>query len=195
MYKEYLKISFNKVSLFILFLERKHLVGIYLCTLLFLSSVTLNFFLFPGYLKIEDQKSNLNNLAKRVDLTKARIVELKKLKKKEALLNRRLKKEKAILVKKAQVQNLVSHISLYGDKAGIDLMEYTPLPVKKRKTFIEIPLSLSIKGRFNDVFYFIKTLSAGKILIMVERINIKSTSDPENLFVSCIVKGFAIEGL
>lgn len=117
------------------------------------------------------------------------------LKKRDALLTSQLQMNKGLLVKKGQVQNLVSYIALHGDKAGIDLLEYTPLPVKKKKFFMEIPLSIFIRGRFHDIFFFLEKISNGKTLVLVEKINMKSTIEPDKLLVSCIVKGFAINGL
>jgi len=148
-------------------------VKIILAVALIAAPIAAFIFLFynPKQAEIVGLETQQSDLAKEVD--KAQIAEKKvpyyqdELKKAE----RRLEEISTILPKEQEIPALLRSISDLGRKAGLDFLEFRPGVETPKDYYNEIPISISIRGPYHNVGYFLGEVSGLERLVTVDNIN------------------------
>lgn len=82
-----------------------------------------------------------------------------------------------ILPKDQEIPSLLRNISDLGKRAGLDFVEFKPGNESPKDFYAEIPISISIKGPYHNVGYFLGEVSGLDRLVTVDNINMGGPQD------------------
>jgi type IV pilus assembly protein PilO len=137
-------------------------------------------------LEIEDMYQSVvkhQAIATRLDELKARLVRL----------DETLKVAITLLPETREIPELLTQISQLGSTAGLEFRLFKPEPEKKADFYAEVPVSLTILGRFHDLARFFDHLSKLSRIVNVTDIKIslaKGSGDTQLLTTSCLLTTF-----
>src|SRR5919106_620498 len=137
-------------------------------------------------LEIEDMYQSVvkhQAIATRLDELKARL----------ARLDETLKVAITLLPETREIPELLTQISQLGSTAGLEFRLFKPEPEKKADFYAEVPVSLTILGRFHDLARFFDHLSKLSRIVNVTDIKIslaKGSGDAQLLTTSCLLTTF-----
>jgi len=137
-------------------------------------------------LEIEDMYQSVvkhQAIATRLDELKARL----------ARLDETLKVAITLLPETREIPELLTQISQLGSTAGLEFRLFKPEAEKKADFYAEVPVSLTILGRFHDLARFFDHLSKLSRIVNVTDIKIslaKGSGDAQLLTTSCLLTTF-----
>ena len=137
-------------------------------------------------LEIEDMRQSAQKhqaIAARHDDLKARL----------AMLDESLKVAIALLPETREIPDLLTQISQLGSTAGLEFRLFKPEPEKKADFYAEVPVNLTILGRFHDLARFFDHLSKLSRIVNVTDIKIglaKGSGDTLLLTTNCLLTTF-----
>ncbi len=82
-----------------------------------------------------------------------------------------------ILPKDQEIPSLLRNISDLGKRAGLDFVDFKPSTESPKDFYAEIPISISIKGPYHNMGYFLGEVSGLERLVTVNNINMGSPQE------------------
>lgn len=148
---------------------------------LIVSPIALFIFLFynPKQEEISSLETNRNKLS--TDVAEAETAS----KNKEHHANelkiaqQKFEEMSAILPKEQEIPSLLRNISDIGKRAGLDFVDFKPGNESPKDFYAEIPISISIKGPYHNMGYFLGEVSGLERLVTVDNINIGGPQEVE----------------
>ena len=84
-----------------------------------------------------------------------------------------------ILPKDQEIPSLLRNISDLGKRAGLDFIDFKPGNESPKDFYAEIPISISIKGPYHNMGYFLGEVSGLERLVTVDNINMGGPQEVE----------------
>jgi len=109
------------------------------------------------------------------------------------ILDESLKVAIALLPETREIPDLLTQISQLGSTAGLEFRLFKPEPEKKADFYAEVPVNLTILGRFHDLARFFDHLSKLSRIVNVTDIKIglaKGSGDTQLLTTNCLLTTF-----
>ncbi len=85
-----------------------------------------------------------------------------------------------VLPREQEIPSLLRNISDLGKRAGLDFVDFKPGNESPKDFYAEIPISISIKGPYHNVGYFLGEVSGLDRLVTVDNINMGSPQEVES---------------
>jgi type IV pilus assembly protein PilO len=136
--------------------------------------------------EVEDMRQSVQKhqaIAMRLDDLKTRL----------AALDETLKVAITLLPETREIPELLTQISQLGSNAGLEFRFFKPEPEKRADFYAEVPVSLTILGRFHDLGRFFDHLSKLTRIVNVTDIKIgltKGSEDTQSLTTNCVLTTF-----
>ena len=155
-------------------LERR--IKILLLVLLFALPAVAYWFLFlsPNLQKIDDLTAQKTSLEQELQKVQARARDLPKLQADLARLQIEFDKKSALLPREKEIPKLLRDISALGTNAGLDFLQFKPLPLVPKDFYNEVPISINVRGPYHSVGSFFDRVSKLERIVSVSNIRMSS---------------------
>ena len=152
-----------------------------------LVGVSIYFFFWPKFEKINSLTADLKELEKKLTTAKRNAVDLKefqaKMKEAEAQFKMAMKK----LPEKEEIPSLLTSISDSGQQVGLDFLLFEPKAEKPKEFYAEIPVAMSIKADYHNLAIFFDQVARLSRIVNIRDIQIGLTKgkDTKELSTKC----------
>jgi type IV pilus assembly protein PilO len=155
-------------------LERK--IKLLLLVLIFAIPAVAYYFLFldPNMKEIDQLTGQKNNLEQELQKIKTRARDLPKLQAELARVQIEFDKKSALLPREKEIPKLLRDISALGTNAGLDFLQFKPLPSVPRDFYNDVPVSINVRGPYHSVGSFFDRVSKLERIVSVTNIRMSS---------------------
>ena len=152
-----------------------------------LVGVSIYFFFWPKFEKINSLTADLKELEKKLTTAKRNAADLKKFqaKMKEAEAQFKLAMKK--LPEKEEIPSLLTSISDSGQQVGLDFLLFEPKPERAKEFYAEIPVAMSIMADYHNLAIFFDQVARLSRIVNIRDIRIDHTKskDSNELSTKC----------
>ncbi len=140
-----------------------------------LVGVSIYFFFWPKFEKINSLTADLKELEKKLTTAKRNAADLKKFqaKMKEAEAQFKLAMKK--LPEKEEIPSLLTSISDSGQQVGLDFLLFEPKPERAKEFYAEIPVAMSITADYHNLAIFFDQVARLSRIVNIRDIRIDHT--------------------
>lgn len=148
---------------------------------------TISLVLIAGlfyFVLIHPKLTQLNEISEQQQLEEKKFNEatisfrgLKKVKKETATVEKKLEELEIMLPEKEDIPSVIIDVQDIAGESSIDFISIKPLTNIGRGVYTEIPLELTMKGRFFDLLDFLYHIEKSKRKFVVSEININPSED------------------
>jgi type IV pilus assembly protein PilO len=160
---------FDKISK----LRMIHRVIIFVGTVLILIVLFVWLIYLPKTSEIKSLKVKMDKLEKELRLAKARARNLEKLEMELAKAQGDLQYALRLLPTTSEIPNLLKGITKLGNDSNLEFLLFSPQKEVTREYFVEIPVSIEVKGGYHDVAIFFDRV--GKLDRIVNVVDVSMT--------------------
>lgn len=155
-------------------LERK--IKLLLVVLIFALPAIAYFFIFlqPNLREIDQLAAQQSNLEQELNKVKMRAKDLPKLEAELAQLQIEFDEKSALLPREKEIPQLLRDISALGTNAGLDFLQFKPLPSVPRDFYDDIPVTINVRGPYHSVGFFFDRVSKLERIVSVSNIKMSS---------------------
>lgn len=171
----------KKNEAFTSFLDTKYIpleprLKLLLVVLIFLLPAVAYYFFFlqPNLAEIDKLTAQKSQLEQELQNLKTRAKDLPKLEAELALVQREFDKKSALLPREKEIPQLLRDISALGTNAGLDFLQFKPLPSIPRDFYDDIPISINVRGPYHSVGFFFDRVSKLERIVSVSNIKMSS---------------------
>ena len=171
----------KKNEAFTSFLDTKYIpleprLKLLLVVLIFLLPAVAYYFFFlqPNLAEIDQLTAQKSQLEQELQNLKTRAKDLPKLESELALVQREFDKKSALLPREKEIPQLLRDISALGTNAGLDFLQFKPLPSIPRDFYDDIPISINVRGPYHSVGFFFDRVSKLERIVSVSNIKMSS---------------------
>lgn len=171
----------KKNEAFTSFLDTKYIpleprLKLLLVVLIFLLPAVAYYFFFlqPNLAEIDKLTAQKSQLEQELQNLKTRAKDLPKLESELALVQREFDKKSALLPREKEIPQLLRDISALGTNAGLDFLQFKPLPSIPRDFYDDIPISINVRGPYHSVGFFFDRVSKLERIVSVSNIKMSS---------------------
>lgn len=132
------------------------------------------FFLQPNLTEIDQLTAQRSKLDQDLQRIKARAKDLPKLEAELAMVQIDFDKKSVLLPKEREIPQLLRDISALGTNAGLDFLQFRPLPSIPKDFYDEIPISINVRGPYHSVGFFFDRVSKLERIVSVSNIRMSS---------------------
>lgn len=155
-------------------LERK--IKLLLLVLLFALPVSAYYFLYlkPNLEEIDRLTGQKTNLEQELQQVRTRARDLPKLEADLARIQIEFDKKSALLPREREIPKLLRDISALGTNAGLDFLQFKPLPSVPQDFYNDVPVSINVRGPYHSVGSFFDRVSKLERIVSVTNIRMSS---------------------
>lgn len=155
-------------------LEKKF--KILLAVLVFVLPAVLFHFVFlsPNFEKIERLENKQQQLNAQLRKVQNRAKDLPKLEAELAQVQREFEDKSMLLPKEKEIPQLLRDISSLGRHAGLDFIQFKPMPSVPKDFYAEIPVSINVRGPYHNVGAFFDRVSKLERIVSVSNVKMSS---------------------
>jgi len=142
--------------------------------------IVLVFYMFmysPVTEKQAELRNNIASLNKSLAEKKKMVGDLSQYKREVEKLNQELQRALKLLPNTSEIPSLLQKISSLADKSGLEISAFKPKPEIPQDFYAKVPVSLELKGSFNEITNFFDAVS--KLSRIVNISNFKFEIDEE----------------
>ena len=145
-----------------------------------LVGVSIYFFFWPKFEKINSLTADLKELEKKLTTAKRNAADLKKFqaKMKEAEAQFKLAMKK--LPEKEEIPSLLTSISDSGQQVGLDFLLFEPKPERAKEFYAEIPVAMSIMADYHNLAIFFDQVARLSRIVNIRDIRIDHTKSKDS---------------
>lgn len=132
------------------------------------------FFLQPNLTEIDQLTAQMTKLDQDLQRIKSRAKDLPKLEAELAMVQIEFDKKAVLLPKEREIPQLLRDISALGTNAGLDFLQFRPLPSIPKDFYDEIPISINVRGPYHSVGFFFDRVSKLERIVSVSNIRMSS---------------------
>ena len=140
-------------------LDKKYKLGAFVLLMILPTDIFYFFFYQPWSKTIEQLKKQKTSLIIEIKKIEARAANrprfLKELEETEAQFT----EASTLLPKEKEIPNLLTNISALGRGAGLEFLTFKPKPTVPKDFYMEIPISIAVKGPYHNVGLFFDQVS------------------------------------
>jgi len=97
-----------------------------------------------------------------------------------ALIEKQWDEAKKLLPETKQMPELLTQVTLAGQRSRVDFMNFEPKPVQVKQIYAENPISVTVQGGYHDVGAFLGRVSNLPRIVNVRSVNLKSVPNPDD---------------
>lgn len=155
-------------------LERKF--KLLLAFVIFALPVVAHYFLFlqPNLKEIEQLTVQKSTLEAELQKIKTRAKDLPRLEAELAQVQIEFDKKSALLPREKEIPQLLRDISALGTNAGLDFLQFRPLPSVPNDFYDDIPVTINVRGPYHSVGFFFDRVSKLERIVSVSNIKMSS---------------------
>lgn len=95
-----------------------------------------------------------------------------------ALIEKQWDEAKKLLPESKQMPELLTQVTLAGQRSRVDFVNFEPQPVQVRQIYTENPIAVTVQGGYHDVGAFLGRVSNLPRIVNVRSVNLKSIPNP-----------------
>jgi type IV pilus assembly protein PilO len=145
----------------------------------------LYFSFLPKLSQIDSLGKQSSSLEKKLSVAQQKASQLKSYQQKLENAKFEFKVVTKKLPEKQEIPSLLSSISQSGRDAGLDILLFRPLPERDKDFYAEIPVSITVKGSYQNVAIFFDKVSRLNRIVNIDDIKMRAAKGGENLTTSC----------
>jgi len=157
-------------------LPRARRYGLISLTYVLVLAVFWALFWNPASEKLSVLESETSTLDAKRTQVRIRAADRDKFEEELQSLTTNLKNALKELPNKREIPDLLKRISLVGNKVGLEVQKFQPLPERLMEYYAEVPVALEVVGTFHEVAMFFDQLSKLGRIVSVHGVNI---TEPE----------------
>jgi type IV pilus assembly protein PilO len=188
MKKDKSKLSADSVSPFIEKIERLSktqrifiIIAVFAILMGGFTSITY----YPKYNKIQKLEKEYNKQKDQLKIAKKNAKELNSYRTKVKEVEKQFQIVRQALPEKEEIPSLLASISQSGMDSGLEFLLFQPQNEVQRDFFAEIPVSISVTGRYNELAKFFDKVSNLPRIVNIRNISINPDKDGETLTTKC----------
>jgi type IV pilus assembly protein PilO len=128
----------------------------------------------PNTKKIKQLKREKTSIEQKLAEVKARAGDLDKHKEDMKQTGIKFKQASLLLPQTKEIPSLLTNISSLGTKSGLDMISFQPGGEVPKEFYAEIPVSISVRGPYHNVGYFLYQVSKLDRIVSVANIGLDS---------------------
>lgn len=166
-------------------LTRAKRIQIFVLSVVLLLVVFGYFFYYPQYAEIEDKSKELQELDQRLSNARiaARQIDRFRQDMKNAEQDFRITRDG--LPDKQEIPALITSISQSGHDVGLEFLLFEPKPEILKDFYVEIPVSVTVSGKYHDVGMFFERISNLPRIVNIKDALILPSKEGNRLITSC----------
>ena len=135
-------------------LKMIHRIIIFVGTVVVLVSAFVFLVYLPKTDEIKNLKADIEQLEAQIRLAAIRTKNLKKLESDLAGIEEDLKFALRLLPTSSEIPSLLKNITKLGNESNLDFLLFSPLKEIPKELYVEIPVSVEVRGNYHDVAQF-----------------------------------------
>lgn len=132
------------------------------------------FFLSPNFEEIERLGNKQQQLSTQLRKVQNRAKDLPKLEAELAQVQNEFEEKSVLLPKEKEIPQLLRDISSLGRHAGLDFIQFKPMPSVPKDFYAEIPVSINVRGPYHNVGAFFDRVSKLERIVSVSNVKMSS---------------------
>ncbi len=157
----------------------------------------LSFYYWPRQEAIEVRKRQISELEQKIAGNEQIIKNFDDYKKQERNLRKLLDQTLSLLPREREIGELLKLLGHHAEKAGIQILNFTPKGEMPKGFYSEVPLDLHLSGSYHQIAHFFDRLAAMPRLVNVSEINISAPvacKDKAVIDITCVATSFRFLG-
>ncbi len=151
-----------------------------------LIGVFVYFSFLPKFTEIDQLKKDIEDLERKLMLSKRKALQLSKYRKMMAEAEAEFKIAKKALPEKKEIPSLLTGITDSGKDAGLEFLLFKPNPEEEKGFYAEIPVSIKVTGNYHNIALFFDKVARLFRIVNITDIRLNLIKDTNNLNGSCI---------
>jgi type IV pilus assembly protein PilO len=144
------------------------------------------FSFFPKFTEIDQLKKDIEDLERKLMLSRKKALQLNKYQKMMAEAEAEFKIAKKALPEKKEIPSLLTGITDSGKDAGLEFLLFKPNPEEEKGFYAEIPVSIKVTGNFHNIAGFFDKVARLFRIVNITDIRLNLIKDTNNLNGSCM---------
>lgn len=140
---------------------------------------------YPRHQEIAKLEKEYNKEKEKLEVAKKNAKDLNKFRAKMKDAEEQFQIVKRALPEKEEIPSLLASISQSGMDSGLEFLLFQPQSEVQKDFYAEIPVSISVTGRYNEVAKFFDKVGNLPRIVNIRNINIKPDNGGENLTTRC----------
>ncbi len=132
------------------------------------------FLIGPEYEKAKSLKVSLAGLTAKLNENRAIAANIPRFLHEKEELENKLRAAVAELPNEKEIPDLIDGISMAGEKSGLKILLFKPLSEVSRGFYAEVPVNMSVEGRFDGLYDFSVKVSKLPRIVNISNMNIVS---------------------
>ena len=167
-------------------IKRTHRILIFIGSVVLFGGAFYGLDYMPKAEEIAIAKDDVDSLEQQLRTVKIRARSLQKFRDEYAKVQKLFQEASRLLPGKREIPKLLKSISQQGIDAKLEFYYFSPKPEKPKDFFLEIPVSMEVRGRYRDVLDFFDRVGRMDRIVNILNISIKpETPLSSKLKTSC----------
>jgi type IV pilus assembly protein PilO len=154
-------------------IKRTHRILIFIGTIILFGGAFYALDYMPKAEEIANTRDNVARLEQQLKTVKIRAKSLQKFRDEYAEVQKHFQAALKLLPDKREIPNLLKSISQQGLDAKLEFRLFSPQPEKPKDFFMEIPVSMEVRGEYINVLDFFDRIGRMDRIVNVLNINMK----------------------
>ena len=143
-------------------------------------------FYLPKTTAIAQTNEEISNLERRLAVAKRKAKNLAKLETEHREVAAQLKEALKLLPDKREIPSLLRNITTLGKESRLEFPLFTPQGERPQDFYVEIPVSIQLSGKYNDVASFFDQVGRMDRIVNIRGISMKPTKEMDvTLLTAC----------
>ena len=95
-------------------------------------------------------------------------------------MTKRWEEAKLLLPTEKEMAELLTQVTVSGQRAGVDFLLFEPQPPQPRDIYVEHPVDVQVQGGYHDIGMFLSRMSNLPRIVNVNSIQMKNVPDPSD---------------
>ncbi|EFK05975.1 pilus assembly protein, PilO [delta proteobacterium NaphS2] len=154
-------------------IKRTHRIMILVATILLFGGAFYALDYAPKSEEITMAEENVERLAQQLKTTKIRAKSIEKIRARHAEVRKQFHEALKLLPDKREIPDLLKSISQQGLDAKLEFRLFSPQPEKSRAFYMEIPVSIEVRGEYRNVVDFFDRVGRMDRIVNILNISMK----------------------
>jgi type IV pilus assembly protein PilO len=170
-------------------------VSVFVLTIAVLGGLFVCFIYLPKTKEMACLEQQLGDLERQVFVAKARARNVKKLQAELEELEADFEQALELLPNKREIPSLLRTITQMGKDSNLEFLLFKPENEVTRDFYLEIPVSMEIKGRFLDVLAFFEKVRGMKRIVNIVNVSMRPEEEfSTSLRMTCTAVTYRFKG-
>ncbi|WP_028320534.1 type 4a pilus biogenesis protein PilO [Desulfatiglans anilini] len=164
-------------------------------TVMFLGALFLCFVYRPSIRGIADLEMELAGLSERSTQSRIRVRNLARLQEERKAAEAQLEQALSILPDSREIPTLLRNITAKGEESCLEFLLFSPQKEVEKDFFVEIPVSIEVRGRYRNVVAFLTTISSMERIVHVLNVSMRPEKPLSSMLITrCTLVTYRFKG-